>query len=81
MLEYERPPIRRGLCGALGSYVATGLYEGRDLFDILEDGFVQERRDDYPDLLGMLARDEVVVVALERTAYVAAAMPALRLAA
>ena len=60
------PPIKRGACGALGSYVATGLYEGRGLFDVLGDAYVEQRRDDYPDVLNMLACDEVVRVALRR---------------
>ena len=59
-----RAPLRRSAAGGLGSYVATNLYEGRGLFDILGDEFVERRRDDYPDVLSMLACDEVVVRAL-----------------
>jgi hypothetical protein len=55
---------RRSAAGAVGSYVATNLYEGRSLFDVLTDEYVELRRDDHPDLLSALARDEVVVRAL-----------------
>jgi|1185.fasta_scaffold932453_1 hypothetical protein len=55
-----QPSPRRGACGVLGSYVATGIYEGRPLFDVLQDEYVQLRRDDYPDVLNLLACDEVV---------------------
>jgi hypothetical protein len=58
------PPQRRSAAGSVGSYVATNLYEGRTLFDVLGDEFVEQRRDDYPDLLSALACDEVVVRAL-----------------
>jgi hypothetical protein len=40
--------------------VATGIYEGRALFEVLEDEYVQLRRDEYPDMLNLLACDEVV---------------------
>ena len=57
-------PIRRGAAGTIGSYVATNVYEGRALFDVLADEWVERRRDDYPNLLGLLACDEVVRAAL-----------------
>jgi hypothetical protein len=60
----DSPPTRRGACGALGSYVATGIYEGRRIFDVLEDEYVERRRDEYPDVLSQLACDEVVRAAL-----------------
>ena len=59
-----QPSTRRGACGSLGSYVATGIYEGRPLFDVLNDEYVQQRRDEYPDVLNLLACDEVVRVAM-----------------
>jgi hypothetical protein len=58
------PPPRRAAAGMVGSYVATNLYEGRSLFEVLEDDYVERRRDEYPDLLSSLACDEVVVRAL-----------------
>jgi hypothetical protein len=58
------PPPRRAAAGMVGSYVATNVYEGRPLFEVLGDEYVQSRRDEYPDLLTSLARDEVVVRAL-----------------
>jgi hypothetical protein len=49
----------------IGVYVATHLLAGRSLFAILDDRFVQERRDDHPFLLDELARDfSVMQVAL-----------------
>ena len=57
-------PVRRGAAGSVGAYVATNLYEGRQLFDVLADEWVERRRDDYPNLLGLLACDEVVRTAL-----------------
>ena len=57
-------PIRRGAAGTIGAYVATNIYEGRPLFDVLTDEWVERRRDDYPNLLALLACDEVVRVAL-----------------
>jgi hypothetical protein len=54
----------RAAAGAVGSYVATNIYEGRPLFDVLGDEYVELRRDEYPDLLSALKRDEVVVRAL-----------------
>jgi hypothetical protein len=60
----DTTPVRRGAGGALGPYVATGIYEGRGLFEVLEDAFVEQRRDDYPDVLSSLACDEVVRAAL-----------------
>jgi hypothetical protein len=59
-----QPSTRRGACGVLGSYVATGIYEGRGIFDVLGDEYVEQRRDDYPDVLNLLACDEVVRVAM-----------------
>jgi hypothetical protein len=59
------PPLRAGASGRLGIYVAAMLREGRDLFDILGDRFIQERADDEPDLLGALATDPLVHEALQ----------------
>jgi hypothetical protein len=65
--ESDFSPTRRwGAAGALGTYVACRLWEGRALFPILADEFVQERIDDEPDLLGRLAADTLVRDALER---------------
>ena len=63
ILEFG-PQLRRSAAGSVGSYVATNIYEGRGLFEILGDDYVEQRRDDYPDLLGQLACDEVVVSAM-----------------
>ena len=60
-------PTRRRAAGGIGAYVATNLYEGRTLFEILGDAFVEARRDEHPDLLGALAIDEVVRTALAAT--------------
>jgi hypothetical protein len=57
-------PTRRAAAGMVGSYVATNIYEGRSLFEVLGDEYVEVRRDDYPDLLSALASDEVVVRAV-----------------
>ena len=59
-------PRRWGAAGALGTYVACRLWEGRTLFAILADDFVQDRIDEEPDLLGRLAADTLVRDALER---------------
>jgi hypothetical protein len=64
MLESGIRSTRRAAAGSLGSYVATNIYDGRELFDVLGDDFVERRRDEHPDVLGALARDEVVVRAL-----------------
>jgi hypothetical protein len=64
---HDFAPTRRwGAAGPLGTYVACRLWEGRALFSILEDEFVQHRVDDEPDLLGRLAADTLVRDALER---------------
>lgn len=60
------PPRRFGAAGALGTYVACGMWEGRALFAILADDFAQEWIDDEPDPLGRLAADTLVRDALER---------------
>ena len=65
--ERDFSPTRRwGAAGPLGAYVACRLWEGRGLFSILEDDFVQDRLDEEPDLLGRLAADTLVRDALER---------------
>lgn len=74
VLVYDSP-TRRGAAGGLGSYVATNLYEGRTLFDVLADDWVEQRRDDYPDLLNQLAADTVVRAALLASAAPAVASP------
>ncbi len=60
------PSRRWGAAGPLGTYVACRLWEGRHLFAILEDDFVQERMEEEPDVLGQLAADTLVRDALER---------------
>jgi hypothetical protein len=60
------PPRHWGAAGPLGTYVACRLWEGRGLFSILGDEFVQDRVDEEPDLLGRLAADTLVRDALER---------------
>ena len=63
MLPHDRDfaPARRGaVAGVLGAYTASRLRQGRSLFDILGDEFVEERRDDQLDLLGALAADALV---------------------
>ena len=65
--ERDFSPGRRwGAAGPLGTYVACRLWEGRPLFAILGDEFVQDRVDEEPDLLGRLAADTLVRDALER---------------
>src|SRR4051812_35304000 len=49
MLEASGTQQRRSAAGAIGSYVATNIYEGRALFEVLEDEYVELRRDEYPD--------------------------------
>jgi len=51
------PPTRAGASGVLGVYIATELLEGRRLFTIFGDPFVQERLDEHPWLLNDLACD------------------------
>ena len=65
--EGDFSPTRRwGAAGPLGTYVACRLWEGRRLFSILADDFVQARIEEEPDLLGRLAADTLVRDALER---------------
>lgn len=75
--EGDFAPARRfGAAGAIGRYVAGGLWEGRYLFSVLQDEFVLDRIDEEPDLLGRLAADTLVRDALERLGETAA-MPSM----
>jgi hypothetical protein len=71
--DLDEPAFRRG---PIAVYVATGLLDGRSLFDILADRFVTERLDEEPFLLADLARDPILrglVVAAENHCGVALA--------
>jgi hypothetical protein len=58
------PSPRTGAAGPVGVYVGAMLREGRALFDILGDRFVQERVDEEPWMLDRLAIDPLVLEAL-----------------
>jgi hypothetical protein len=51
---------RPGVSGEIGSYLAEHAREGRSLFDMLGDEFVQKHLDEHPRLLDELALDSEV---------------------
>jgi hypothetical protein len=58
------PSPRTGAAGPVGIYVGAMLREGRVLFDVLGDSFVQERVDEEPWMLDRLAIDPLVLEGL-----------------
>lgn len=68
------PARREGAAGPLGLYVAGALMDGRALFAVLADRFVQDRIDEQPHLLDDLACDALVGAAMSRRLAVAEAV-------
>jgi hypothetical protein len=62
---------RPGTAGRVGVYVAAMLREGRALFEILGDAFIQGQVDEEPWVLDRLASDSLVVEAIEVQAALA----------